>query len=241
MNLAPQAVLVVPEAKASFCQAFSPASLKWVKAKVQERVVIYFQSSIAQARYSERKKVMKVPSINAAAVPTPRRDWPKGIANYLRVGGHVQTRIADRLVVDGLACSLAVRILVEHDISLILDKLDIRELEKNLGPVVLTLHERMVLMTSDQPPGAPRRTIPALARRARRASEASQLNDREYLSSESRENVRMVVGDLGADVMENMSLGDAVRQESTEPAEEGAGTTKKATVKGRESTALADR
>jgi hypothetical protein len=49
----------------------------------------------------------------------------------------------------------------------------------------------------------------------------------------------MVVGDLGADMVEDVSLRDTVRQESTEPTEKGTGTAEEAAVEGGKSAALA--
>ena len=50
---------------------------------------------------------------------------------------------------------------------------------------------------------------------------------------------RVVMRDLGADVMEYMCLRDSVGEKTTEPCEDGSGTTEELTIKSRKSTALA--
>jgi hypothetical protein len=49
----------------------------------------------------------------------------------------------------------------------------------------------------------------------------------------------MVVGDLGADVVKDVSLRDAVSQESTEPTEEGTCTAEEGAIESGKSAALA--
>jgi len=49
----------------------------------------------------------------------------------------------------------------------------------------------------------------------------------------------MVVRDLGANVMQNVGLGNAVGQEAAKPSEDGTSASQQLTVKSRKSTALA--
>jgi hypothetical protein len=49
----------------------------------------------------------------------------------------------------------------------------------------------------------------------------------------------MVMRDLGAHVVQNVSLGDPVRQETTEPSEDWACAREELTIEGGESTSLA--
>ena len=49
----------------------------------------------------------------------------------------------------------------------------------------------------------------------------------------------MIMGDLGADVVEYVSFGDSVGEETTKPCKDGSGTTEELTVTSGKSTALA--
>lgn len=55
----------------------------------------------------------------------------------------------------------------------------------------------------------------------------------------TREHVRMIVGDLGADVVEDVSLRNTVGQKAAEPPKEWTSTAQQATIQSGESTALA--
>jgi hypothetical protein len=141
---------------------------------------------------------------------------PVMLDSHLRICEHINTRITDGLVVYGSAFSLSIGILVEDNVAFILNKLS--RINQHLS-------------------GLERQTYLALANRlhnfgpATRGSLEANTGACQALTQGISSLPRVVVRDLGANVMQNVGLGNAVSQETAKPSEEGTSASQQLTVK----------